>query len=162
MALETSPLERAGVESGIALEWSSDVEVFAFNTYMASRVSSLDKRLELVDVAARALDSILESVKSPLYSEAMKIVDYPLLDIFEVVDALGWQNLARILKNAMDAVKGVGRLSESDVAVISDLLGWSERDATADPRVLGYAVILSITASFNKALNNLANTINEQ
>ncbi|MEM4507444.1 MAG: hypothetical protein QXP48_03145 [Acidilobaceae archaeon] len=160
MSIDSLSFEETGFRSSQHLvEWE-EAEMFAFSLYIASKTSSLEEQLKYMDVAARNLDSILELVGGPLYSEAIKLINYPLMDIFEVIEALGWQNLARLFRKSLAAVKGLDELSIEDVALFADMLGWNEGFSNADPKVIGYAVILSITASFNKALNKIANIAN--
>lgn len=114
------------------------------------------ERLELLDYISGILDSYVERIRSPLYVRALDVIGYPLVGVFELVEALGVEGLEEVLNYARDALEGGVREPLDVVRVYADLLGWSSDPRDVEPRTLGYAIILSLVASFNKTLNDIA------
>ncbi|MFZ8788743.1 MAG: hypothetical protein ACO2OZ_03640 [Acidilobaceae archaeon] len=113
------------------------------------------ERMELLDYISLVLDSFIEKIKSPSYVKALDVIEYPLVNVFELVEALGVEGLEEVLAYARSAIEGgVGKPPEV-VEVYADLLGWSSSPNNLEPRTLGYAIILSLVASFNKTLNDI-------
>ncbi len=122
---------------------------------IASLVDSSEK-LELLEYVSNVLDSFVERIKSPLYVKALDVIGYPLVNVFELVEALGVEGLEEVLAYAKRAVYGEAEKPPEVVKVYADLLGWSSDPGSLEPRILGYALILSFIASFNKTLNDIA------
>lgn len=115
-----------------------------------------DTRLELLNEVALILDSFVEKIRSPFYVKALGAVGYPLVDVFELVEALGVEGLEEILSYAVNVIDGVPSTPPRDLYLYADLLGWSKSPEELEPIALGYAIILSFIASFNRTLNELA------
>jgi len=111
------------------------------------------ERLELLDFISVILDSFIEKIKSPLYVKALDAIGYPLVDVFELVEALGVEGLEEVLLYAKNVIEGKVKKPPEIIDVYADLLGWNLNPGELEPRTLGYAIILSFIASFNKTLN---------
>lgn len=125
-----------------------------------SMVVDGSEKLEALEIAADALDSRLWELRGQAYRGALDSIGYPMVDAFELVEALGVEGLENVLSYAEIIIEGRGGRGEDipwEVRVFADLLGWEKDPGELDPETLAYAIILSFTASFNKALNKLAN-----
>jgi hypothetical protein len=113
------------------------------------------ERLGLLDYVSIVLDSFVERIKSPLYVKALDAIGYPLVNVFELVEALGVEGLEEVLEYAKNAIEGEAGEPPEAVEVYADMLGWSSNPKDLERRTLGYAIILSLVASFNKTLNDI-------
>lgn len=118
------------------------------------------ERLELLNEASLILDELISRLKSHSYSRALDAIGYPLVDVFELIEVLGVENLEEILAYAVNLIEGNPAERPESLEVYTDLLGWSMSPEELDRETLGYAIILSFTASFNKALNRIALDVN--
>jgi len=114
------------------------------------------EKLDLLGEVAAIIDSYIATLRSPQYLKALNAIDYPLLDAFELLEAIGVEGLEEVLSYAERALEGKAGNPPDIVEVYADLLGWNTSPKELEPEILGYAILISFTASFNKALNNIA------
>ncbi|MDM7275849.1 MAG: hypothetical protein P3X22_007050 [Thermoprotei archaeon] len=125
-----------------------------------SMVVDGSEKLEALELAADVLDARLWELRGRAYRGALDSIGYPMVDAFELVEALGVEGLENVLSYAESIIEGRKGQSEGipwEVKVFADLLGWEKDPGELDPETLAYTIIISFTASFNKALNKTAN-----
>lgn len=124
-----------------------------------SMVVDGSERLEALNLAADIVDVKLWELRGRAYREALDSIGYPMVDVFELIEAMGVEGLETVLSYAENIIEDHASSGEVpwEVEVFADLLGWEKSPEELDPDTLAYAIILSFTASFNKTLNKLAN-----
>lgn len=123
--------------------------------YLIAASAHLGKegRLHALDAVAEIVDRTISNHKSPLYAEALQVIEYPLVNLYELVEALGVDGLEEVLKYAEEAIYDPSVAMPEEVIAYADLLGWNSDPAELDPRVVGAAILLSFLGSLNKTIN---------
>ncbi|MCE4606537.1 MAG: hypothetical protein F7B59_04300 [Desulfurococcales archaeon] len=106
--------------------------------------------------AGAVLDEMLARVPLYDYERVKDYFDWPLVDIFELVDCIGLDGIEEVL--AWSLITLEGRIQEPSsyknlVKVFADCVGWNTEPS--DPQDLASLVFLSTIAVYNKTLSNI-------
>gem|GEM_PF-765505 len=140
---------------GMVLNWESKLKLIPYLIAVSS-VLDYDEKLEILDAMADIIDEVIEKYKGPLYREALEVIGYPLVDIYELVEALGVDGLESILDYAESILNNNSETLPVEVELYSDLMGWVKDLKSLSPQIIAYSILLSLIASFNKTLNNIS------
>jgi hypothetical protein len=105
-------------------------------------------------IAGNVLNEMLGRVPLYNYERVKDYFDWPLVDVFELVDCIGLDGLEEVLTWSLSVLEG-GALepapSDGLIKVFGDCAGWSvEPD---DPIDVASLVFLSTIAVYNKTMN---------
>lgn len=124
--------------------------------YLIAASAHLGKegRLHALDAVAELVDRAVRENRSPLYADAIKVIEYPLVDLYELVDAMGAERVESVLRYAEEALYDPSAEAPEEVAIYADLLGWNTSPSELRPQVVGAAILLSFLASLNRTIND--------
>lgn len=142
-------------EGGSVVYEAPGEERLGFVAYLLAASSPLGSRgrLEALDAVAEVVDEAVAKYMSPSYVEALQALGYPLVDVYELVEAMGAEGLEAVLSYAEKTLRGERADAPAEVRVYADLLGWTREPEELSPRVLASAILISFVASLNRTVN---------
>ncbi|MEN3000130.1 MAG: hypothetical protein ABDH61_06135 [Acidilobaceae archaeon] len=138
-------------------------ERLGFASYLLAVAASLapSERIHALDAVAEIVDEAIAKYKNPSYVEALEAIDYPMVDVFELVEALSAEGLEAVLSYAERVLRGEAAEPPEEVQVYADLLGWTKEPSQLSRTVLASAILISFAASFNRTVNEAIDALDD-